>query len=66
MNVTKAFRMLILVFSFLMFIWQASVAISNLMNPHVVDSTERLNIADLEPLLITICPTEQWNRTMLK
>lgn len=47
MNVTKAFRMLILLFSFLMFIWQASVAVGKLINPPVVDSTERLNMTDI-------------------
>ena len=61
MNVSKAFRMLILVFSFLMFLWQARIAVIQLMDPPLVDSTERLNIADIEPLLITICPLEQWN-----
>ena len=66
MNVTKAFRMLILAISLSMFLWQAYVAISKLMDPPVVDSTERLNMADIEPLLITICPLEQWNKTMIK
>ena len=61
MNVSKAFRMLILVFSFIMFLWQARIAVIQLMDPPVVDSTERLSIADIEPLLITICPLEQWN-----
>ena len=66
MNVSKSFRMLILVFSFLMFIWQASVAISNLLNPPVVDSTERLDIGDIDPPLITICPLEQWWKEQLQ
>ena len=66
MNISKAFRMLILVFSFLMFIWQASIAVSKLMDPPVVDSTERLNMANIEPPLITICHLEQWNITKLK
>ena len=57
--------MLLLVFSFLMFIWQTSVAIMNLMDPAVVDSTEILSMADLEPPLITICPIGQWNTTLL-
>jgi hypothetical protein len=48
-----------------MFIWQASVALSNLMDPPVVDSTERLNTADTDPLLITVCPLGQWNKTKL-
>ena len=66
MKVAKAFRMLILVFSFLMFIWQASVAVSKLMDPPVVDSTERLTMADIEPPLVTICHLGQWNTTKLR
>ena len=65
MNVPKAIRMLILVISFLMFIWQASVALSNLMDPPVVDSTEKLNIHDIDPQLITICPLDQFNLNKL-
>ena len=57
--------MLILAFSFLMFIWQASEAIANLMNPSAVDSTEGLSIEEIDPLLITICPLDQWNETLL-
>jgi hypothetical protein len=33
------------------------------MDPPVVDSTKRLHIVDIEPLLITICPLDQWNET---
>ena len=66
MNVSKAFRMLILVFSILMFIWQVSVAVTNLMDPPVVDSTERLNIDDTDLPLITICPLDQWRDDKLQ
>ena len=66
MDVSKAFRMLILVFSFLMFIWQASVALSNLMDPPVVDSTERLNFDKIDSQLLTICPLNQFNLTKLQ
>ena len=66
MSVSKAFRLLILVFSFIMFVWQASVSIGKLVDPPVVDSTERLNAADIEPLLITICPLGQWNHSKLR
>ena len=58
--------MLFLVFSLFMFVWQAKVAIDKLVNPPVVDSTERLNMTDIEPLLITICPHGQWSYTKLK
>jgi hypothetical protein len=49
-----------------MFIWQASVAISNLMDPPVVDSTERLNIGDIDMIVITICPLKQWKEDKLR
>jgi hypothetical protein len=48
-----------------MFIYQTVVAIQNLTNPPVVDSTERFNIEDTDSLLITICPLNQWNSTKL-
>ena len=66
MNIPKAFRMLILVISFLMFIWQASVALSNLMDPPVVDLTEKFNIDDIYPQLITNCPLNQFNLNKLQ
>ena len=66
MKVFKAFRMLILFISFMMFIWQASVAVGNLMDQPVVDLTERLSIADIDNLLISICPLDQWNATKLQ
>ena len=58
--------MLILAISSVVFIYQVSEAIQKLMDPPVVDSTERLKIADIEPLLITICPLNQWNKTKLR
>ena len=58
--------MLILAISTVMFIYQVSEAIQKLMDPPVVDSTERLKITDIEPLLITICPLKQWNYTKLR
>ena len=66
MNVSKAITIMILVISFLMFIWQTSVAVGKLMNPPVVDSTVRLTMADIEPPLVTICHLEQWNNTKLQ
>ena len=59
-------KWLILSFSLFMFCYQTQVAITNLINPPVVDTTEILNIADIFPPLITICPQDQWNTTTLK
>ena len=66
MNIAKAVKFLLLAFSIFMFIYQASVAVMKLMNPSIVDSTEKFDIADIEPPLITICPLGQWNDSMLE
>ena len=65
MNIEKSVKCFILLFSLLMFIYQTVVAIQKLTNPPVVDSTERYNIGDMDSLLITICPLNQWNVTKL-
>ena len=66
MNFTKSFKFLILGFSSFMFTYQTLVAIQKLMSPPVVDSTERLNIKDIDTPLITICPLNQWNTSKVK
>ena len=58
-----ALKKLILVFSTAMFIYQASVAIGKLVNPPIIDSTQRLSITNIDPPLITICPLNQINST---
>ena len=54
MNATKSIKFFILAFSTFMFTYQTLVAIHKLTNQPVVDSTERLNIKDMDNLLITI------------
>ena len=66
MNFTKFIKFLILGVSSFMFTYQTLVAIQKLMNPPVVDSTERLNIKDIDTPLITICPLNQWNTSKVK
>ena len=61
-----ALKKLILVFSSAMFIYQASVAIRKLMNPPVIESTQRFSIANIDAPLITICPLNQYNYTKFK
>ena len=63
MNMIRAFKKLILVFLTAMFIFQASVAIGKLINPPVIDSTQRLSITTIDAPLITICPLNQINYT---
>ena len=65
MGLSRAFKFLILSFSTFMFTYQASVAVYKLMDPPIVDSTERLSITDMDSILITLCPLDQWNKTRL-
>ena len=65
-SLAKAINWLILVFSFIMFCYQVQIAVNNLRNPPVVDSTETLNISDVDPPLITVCPLNQFNKTKMK
>ena len=62
----RAFKKLILVISSTMFIYQASIAIEKLLNPPVIDSTQRFSISNIETPLITICPLNQYNYTKLQ
>ena len=65
-TLTKAIKWLILLISFIMFYIQAQIAVNSLINPPSVDSTETLNIADVDPPLITFCPLKQFNKTAMK
>ena len=65
MNITKSVKLFILAFSSCMFTYQTLVAIQKLTSPPVVDSTERLNIEDVDSLMVTICPLNQWNISKL-
>ena len=66
MNLIRAFKKLILVISSTMFIYQASIAIEKLLNPPVIDSTQRFSISNIETPLITICPLNQYNYSKLQ
>ena len=65
-SLVKAINWLILVFSFIMFFYQVQIAVNQLRNPPIIDSTEILNIADVDPPLITVCPLNQFNKTKMK
>ena len=64
-SLTKAIKWLILLVSFIMFYIQVQIAFYSLRNPPVIDSTETLNIADVDPPLITVCPLNQFNGTAM-
>ena len=55
----RGLKQIILAFSSIMFFYQAQIAVNKFLNPPVVDSTDLLNIADIDPPLITICPKYQ-------
>ena len=59
--ITKILKWLILLFSIFMFCYQTQVAVQNLLDPPVIESSKTYNIADIEPPLITICPFDQWD-----
>ena len=65
-SLSKAIKWLILLISFIMFYIQAQIAVNSLRDPPVVDSTETLNIADVDPPLITFCPLNQFNRIKIE
>ena len=60
-NVKRSLKWIILAFSLIMFFYQAQIAVKKLLNPPVVDSTDILNIADIDPPLITICQKDQFS-----
>ena len=62
----KALKWLILAFSLIMFFYQAQIAVNKYQNPPVVDSTDLINIEDIEPPVITICPIDQFKSRKFK
>ena len=59
-SIIRSFNFILLAISFIMFSYQAMVAVNQFLNPPVVDSTETSTITDIEPPLITICPMDQF------
>jgi hypothetical protein len=63
--ITKVLKWMILAISLSMFCYQARIAVYNLVNPPVIDSTQVYDVKDVKPPLITICPMHQYNHTKL-
>ena len=61
----KVLKLCILVISLTMFFYQLEKAASKLVDPPIADVTEHLKIEDIELPMITICPTQQFNITVL-
>ena len=59
-SIIRSINFILLAISFIMFSYQAMVAVNQFLNPPVVDSTETSTITDIEPPLITICPKGQF------
>ena len=49
-----------------MFCYQVNIATKNLMDPTMVDSSSERTISDSDMPLITVCPTNQNNKSVLK
>ena len=58
-SIVRALKWIILACALIMFFYQAKIAVNKLLNPPVVDSTEIISIAEVDPPLITICPKYQ-------
>ena len=60
----RIFKLLVFLLSACMFIVQFKTAVNKLKNPTVTESTKYLDIGDIEPPLITICPNQQYNTSI--
>ena len=66
MKVLKALKFLVLVVSVSMFVYQCSTAVQNLQEKPVLDRTEYTPIQNITKPIITICPQQELNETILR
>ena len=66
MNWHRVFKACILLFSVFMFSIQMETSLENLMNPPIVVSEKKLTLSEIEPPMITICPSNQIDEEKLK
>ena len=59
-------RFIIICFSVGMFCFQFNIAMNNILEPPVIDTTYYKSIGEVELPLITVCPTNQTNLAALK
>ena len=62
----RVFKACILLFSVFMFSIQMETSLENLMNPPIVVSEKKLTLSEIEPPMITICPSNQIDEEKLK
>ena len=66
MKALQLLKYLVFCLSFAMFCYQLSVAVERLMNPPLIEVTEIIDIKDIDPPVITVCPTNQINLIRIK
>ena len=66
MNWAKIFRILVILISLAMFVLQINISLENLFNPPIIVSEKRLQLSEIKPPMITICPLNQVDETKLK
>ena len=65
MEIRRKLKLLTLLLSIVMFLFQLRIAIINLISPSTVVSTREIDISEIDLPLITVCPVNQTNTTML-
>jgi hypothetical protein len=65
MNLIKVMKILTSALVTIIFFSKAVMAVYNLINPYIIDSTKTHSIQDIVPPLITICPHNQLNLAKL-
>ena len=66
MNRAKLFKLLVILISLTMFVFQMNISLENLFNPPIIVSEKRLQLSEIKPPMITICPLNQVDETKLK
>ena len=66
MKVLKALKFLVLAVSAFMFVYQCSTAVQKLQEKPILDRTEYIPIQNITKPIITICPQQNLNSTMLR
>ena len=65
MEIRRKLKLLTLLLSIVMFLFQLRIAIINLISPSTVVTTREMDISEIDLPLITICPLNQTNTEML-
>ena len=66
MKTLYSFKLFIFLVSTIMFVYQFMKSLNNLLNPMIADTTVVISREDIPLPLITICPSNQINKTKIK